>query len=182
MRAVIEAVTGEPYPSFVKRRILDRANCPAISVVNDDPDYRRALYYPALSPGWEPGGVEYPNYTTDCGPGGYYGSVRDLARLLSALQANTLLTPDRTVQLFNGVDTNGGHNDLFSAQNQRYGRAYNVHNGATGVHERLDVFGIGQASASVRHIRYEPGTEWSVFDDLGGVFHLSNRAGWMFSA
>ena len=100
LRAVIEDRASEDYEAFVKRRIFDRAGCPRMSCRNDDP--MPTLYYvkPIPAPG-NPDGIPFPgahwaNYSRRAGSMGWYGSPRELARWLSAVQSYTLLSKDAT--------------------------------------------------------------------------------------
>ncbi|WP_224247267.1 serine hydrolase [Hyalangium gracile] len=94
LRAVIEAISGMDYVTFVRTNILQPMGITAMSCMPDAVNPTLYYAYGAQSPGY----LWTTDYTSQCGAYGWYASANDLAKFLIGIQNNTVLSAS-TAQL-----------------------------------------------------------------------------------
>lgn len=96
LRAVIEAVSGTEYETYVKTNVFAPLGITAMSCTPDATG--GTLYY--ASGARSPGHFWAEDYRSQCGAYGWYGSATDLATFLIGLRQHTVLSPAATATLF----------------------------------------------------------------------------------
>ncbi len=98
VRAVIEECAAEDYESFIIRRVVRRSGASSLSLV---PDAENGVRYYGRDASLDPEMVAPPRVGGEFGPYrrlggayGWYGSMRDLTKLLQAFQAGSIVSPE----------------------------------------------------------------------------------------
>ncbi len=101
VRALIETISGQDYVPYVNSHVFVPAGVLDMTPYPDPID--PTLYYLAPSGAIDqsPGFVWTEDWTSIVGPYGWYGSAIDIIRFLNGIRTFTLLTPERTDEMFN---------------------------------------------------------------------------------
>jgi len=100
VRALIEAISGQDYVTYVTSHLFVPSGVFDMTAYPDPID--PTLYY-HVSGGaivQSPGLLPPEDWTPVAGPFGWYGSAVDIIRFLNGIRTSTVLTPERTEEMF----------------------------------------------------------------------------------